>query len=178
VESGFCVADVNGNGAVDPLDSGFVLARFGPCDEPPPPPTGACCNGVCTEVTQADCEAAGGVYQGDGTTCDPDPCVGGVTEACCFLDGTCEDLEPATCIDVGGGNQGEGTSCADGGCKGSACPPGADGDCCDPPGNGTPGCEDPVCCDAVCNIDPFCCDSQWDSICAGEAAKLCELCAP
>jgi hypothetical protein len=43
-----------------------------------PPPTGACCiAGVCSVLSEADCIAAGGTYQGDGTTCDPDPCGGG-----------------------------------------------------------------------------------------------------
>ncbi|MFQ5415088.1 MAG: hypothetical protein ACE5E6_11580, partial [Phycisphaerae bacterium] len=41
------------------------------------------------------------------------------------------------------------------------------GDCCTP--NGTPGCDDVACCESVCAIDPFCCDSQWDGICADEA---------
>ena len=37
----------------------------------PPTPKGACCDaGACTDdVIQADCEAGGGTYQGDGTTC-------------------------------------------------------------------------------------------------------------
>jgi hypothetical protein len=35
-----------------------------------PPPTGACCAaGACSEVTQAECAASGGMYRGDGTTC-------------------------------------------------------------------------------------------------------------
>lgn len=44
--------------------------------EPPPSPaTGACCVGVdCTIETEADCTGMGGVYQGDGTDCDPNPC--------------------------------------------------------------------------------------------------------
>ena len=29
-----CKYDVNCDGLIDPLDSGFVLARFGQCDEP------------------------------------------------------------------------------------------------------------------------------------------------
>lgn len=37
------------------------------------PPTGACCDefGNCTVTTQDQCQ---GSYQGDGTTCDPNPC--------------------------------------------------------------------------------------------------------
>lgn len=38
---------------------------------------GACCReDVCTIETQASCESDGGVYQGDNTDCDPNPCVG------------------------------------------------------------------------------------------------------
>ncbi|MEK6676289.1 MAG: IPTL-CTERM sorting domain-containing protein [Planctomycetota bacterium] len=55
------------------------------------------------------------------------------------------------------------------------CGPGQ-GDCCAAHANA--GCEDPTCCAAVCAIDPFCCDTQWDSICAGEAESLCPACAP
>jgi spore coat protein A len=43
---------------------------------PPPEPTGACClsNGSCDTLTMAQCAAASGVYQGDGTVCTPYPC--------------------------------------------------------------------------------------------------------
>ena len=33
--------------------------------------------------------------------------------------------------------------------------------------NGTPGCDDIECCNAVCALDPSCCDVAWDSDCAG-----------
>ena len=53
--------------------------------------------------------------------------------------------------------------------------PAAGSDCCFP--NGTPGCDDPGCEAIVCDIDPFCCDVEWDQICADEAADLCgDLC--
>ena len=39
--------------------------------------------------------------------------------------------------------------------------------------NGTPGCSDPQCCAAVCAIDPFCCNNQWDAQCANEADTEC-----
>ena len=39
-------------------------------------PTGACCiDGVCSVTSEAFCNLEGGEYQGDGTTCTPDPCV-------------------------------------------------------------------------------------------------------
>ncbi|MHC4429813.1 MAG: proprotein convertase P-domain-containing protein, partial [Planctomycetota bacterium] len=55
-----------------------------------------------------------------------------------------------------------------------ACP--GEGDCC--VANGTPGCDDVDCCNLICDtLDPFCCDSFWDSICAGEAQSNCgDLC--
>jgi len=38
--------------------------------------TGACCHtdGTCDALSAAQCSAAGGAYQGDGTVCDPNPC--------------------------------------------------------------------------------------------------------
>jgi hypothetical protein len=35
--------------------------------------------------------------------------------------------------------------------------------------DGTPFCNDRDCCDLVCELDPFCCSTSWDSICANEA---------
>ncbi|MHC4218767.1 MAG: hypothetical protein ACYSU7_09975 [Planctomycetota bacterium] len=55
------------------------------------------------------------------------------------------------------------------------CPTGGGSDCCI--ANGTPGCDDPECEATVCAVDPFCCNTAWDSICAGEAVDMCEICA-
>ena len=41
------------------------------------------------------------------------------------------------------------------------------GDCC--ADNNTPGCDDPVCTAAICGVDPFCCDTEWDGICGATA---------
>ena len=55
-----------------------------------------------------------------------------------------------------------------GGCPGA-------GDCCTE--NGTPGCEDVLCCQAVCDLDSFCCNVVWDNVCADEAQNVCpDLC--
>jgi hypothetical protein len=35
------------------------------------------------------------------------------------------------------------------------------------------GCDQPGCTQCVCGIDPFCCDTAWDGICADEAAQEC-----
>jgi hypothetical protein len=57
------------------------------------------------------------------------------------------------------------------------CPPN-DNNCALPSPNGTPGCVDPDCCDAVCAQDPFCCDVSWDSLCANTAIAKCALPCP
>jgi len=45
------------------------------------------------------------------------------------------------------------------------------GTCCEPqPG---PFCAEGECCDTVCGIDPFCCDTQWDGACAELAFVNC-----
>jgi len=48
----------------------------------------------------------------------------------------------------------------------------AAGDCC--VANGTPGCSDLVCCEAICAADPFCCTTQWDTLCANAALAGCD----
>jgi hypothetical protein len=37
----------------------------------------------------------------------------------------------------------------------------------------TPGCIHAICCQLVCDQDPFCCNNQWDSLCVSEAGMLC-----
>lgn len=37
----------------------------------------------------------------------------------------------------------------------------------------TPGCDDPICCDEICDGDSFCCDVEWDGTCAAAANILC-----
>lgn len=51
---------------------------------------------------------------------------------------------------------------------------GGDGDCC--VDNNTPGCDDPTIEGCVCALDAFCCDTEWDDICAGKAATDCGAC--
>jgi hypothetical protein len=53
-----------------------------------------------------------------------------------------------------------------------ACP--GSGNCCLP--NGSPGCNDAGCCDLVCAIDPWCCDTSWDAQCANTAFLNCIIC--
>jgi len=44
---------------------------------------------------------------------------------------------------------------------------------CDEP-NGSPFCNDAECCAIICAADPFCCNIEWDSLCAESAPLLCE----
>jgi hypothetical protein len=79
-----------------------------------PPPTGACClaDEVCEILTAEECAAAAGEYQGDNTSCDPNPCVAPPpTGACCLADEVCEILTAEECAAAGAEYQGDNTSC-------------------------------------------------------------------
>ncbi len=87
---------------------------------------GACCydDGTCDDLNEADCNDAGGNWQGTGTTCadDPNPCLG----ACCEGEGgtTCvEDSTPDSCAADGGTFQDFGSTCDPDPCvsEGGAC---------------------------------------------------------
>ncbi|MHC4828493.1 MAG: lamin tail domain-containing protein, partial [Planctomycetota bacterium] len=80
------------------------------------PVTGACCDettGICTEgVTQEDCEASGGTYGGDDTTCDDIVCLPPPTGACCVAGFCADDLTQLACEGAGGVYQGDDSTCA------------------------------------------------------------------
>ncbi len=64
--------------------------------------TGACCiANVCSQATQAECT---GTFQGNGTTCSPDPCAPPVVGACCAASGSCTTTTPAACVGTFQGN--------------------------------------------------------------------------
>lgn len=90
---------------------------------------GACCVGAsCTDgVSPADCAAAGGDYQGNGTSCNTVECGGGGAGACCIGD-ICNDSVPSSdCAAFGGSYQGDDTVCGDVDCGGGG---GGSGDLC------------------------------------------------
>ncbi len=95
------------------------------------PGVGACClpGGECQTLAVADCEAAGGMYQGDGVACDPGLCPQ-PTGACCFGNGACLVFNAEQCAIAGGTYLGNDTTCA----AGDLCPLGA---CCLPDGSCT-----------------------------------------
>jgi len=84
-----------------------------PTSLPTPTPTGACCaaDDTCSIMTQTDCVSAGGTYQGDDTTCTPNPCAAAVTGACCAADGSCSVTTQTNCENAGGTYQGDDTAC-------------------------------------------------------------------
>jgi hypothetical protein len=134
-----------------------------------------CCAQICTldrfccDVDwDGDCaEEAKGVCQGSYTACtantrtcgtpDSNP---GCNETCC---NTVCKVDPFCCLEEW-----------DGTCVDEAnsmcfltCVPGA-GDCHSV--HATPGCATQTCCETVCASDPYCCETEWDSTCVGDAA--------
>lgn len=97
------------------------------------PASGACCltDGTCEQLTQTDCDALSGTYQGDATNCNDVSCPA-PEGACCFEStGDCLDWPRDLCDATGGVYKGEGIKCQDIVCfaKGACCLP--DGSCLD-----------------------------------------------
>ncbi|MHC4909218.1 MAG: hypothetical protein ACYTF9_05810, partial [Planctomycetota bacterium] len=131
-----------------------------------------CCDnvwdGICAGQAQATCQVCNPCQPDSGDCCSVNPTPGCNDVECCQTvcagdPFCCDNAWDEICV---GQAQAE--------CGVCACP--GIGDCCAPGGNGTPGCNDAECCDAVCALDPFCCDNSWDSICASQAAATCVLC--
>ena len=100
--------------AVDPDRRPRLVVTF-----QPPASSGACCftNGDCLILSGIECNAMGGLYQGDGSSCTPNPCpqppsIG----ACCFDDGSCLELSPIECSAMGGVYKGDDVPCGPGLC--------------------------------------------------------------
>lgn len=74
-------------------------------------PVGACCTGdMCQLVTEAMCMVLGGEYNGDGTSCTPNPCADPFG-ACCANNGNCSETTQSVCEAGGGIFQFEGSTC-------------------------------------------------------------------
>ena len=124
--------------------------------------------GACGEVSSGSCCAPNGTaYCSDGAccnlVCNEDP-------YCCEIvwDGCCAKLAVEHCSNL--------PSCRPSlppdppqfqpvGPPPSTCGLPDAGDCFDPDGTGSPGCDDLDCCVSVCATDPFCCDVVWDAFC-------------
>lgn len=96
---------------------------------------GACCfPSGCTIATRADCEAAGGIYEGQGTDCTACGFHFGIPGACCLLaTGACIVTDFLTCHFSGGSYRGEGTTCP----PSPGCVATGNGACCAPGGGCT-----------------------------------------
>ena len=96
---------------------------------------GACCfeDGSCVVLTSEECGLQGGIYQGDETLCDPNPCElpppPPAEGACCFADGSCVILTAEACGLQGGIYQGDEIACDPNPCE-LPPPPPAEGACC------------------------------------------------
>ena len=123
----------------------------------------------------------------DAVGCGNDGCEGavcGVDPYCCETqwDGICVgeaySMCPEVCLPVcGDGVLGPGEVCDGAELDGATCASqGAVSDCCSP--HDGLGCDDDACEATICAFDAFCCDTNWDGQCAGEAAENCAaLCA-
>lgn len=132
-----------------------------------------CCrgtwDGVCADAAAGICEICGA---GEGECCSANGMQGCIDDACVFTicDNGGEAIDATCCTDAWD------QACADAAgvwCVACGGGPGT-GDCCE--AHRTPGCVDDTCNDAVCAVDSFCCTSDWDEVCAAEAAGICTLC--
>ncbi|MCH2137293.1 MAG: hypothetical protein MK101_12075, partial [Phycisphaerales bacterium] len=81
-------------------------------------PTGACCVGSsCSVGTEASCNANGGDYQGNGTSCANNPCDQPPAIGACCIGTSCSDLTSDECNNAGGDYYGDGSSCANVSCE-------------------------------------------------------------
>ena len=133
-----CDGDVNGDGLVDPLDSGFILARFGlDASDPDNCQADANCDGLIDPLDSGYVLARFGVCN-EPIAC---PLGGGVPGEC--DDGgngapSCAQEPTADCCEVHNA-------------------PGCNAVCGTPDDGGVEAC--------VCDVGSFCCEVTWDSAC-------------
>ncbi len=156
-------------------------SRTGPCDDCG---GGACCvYGVCSILSQDDCNTASGHYFGDGTDCDPDPCI---HIGCCLQGELCQTFTSIQCASVGGIFVGDprGTFCWPAGDTSgfgivSCCFPGdnrciggngLDYFCCTPPNICCSGTESGIAC---CSPEQTCCQFSGNGACCDNATEEC-----
>jgi len=116
------------------------------------PPGGALCVAPeCGEFRAGRCCEANGTPRCENRACceavcqrDPVCCDTGWDQTCVSI---ARDVAACDCVN----------ECGDG-CAGSCCE-----------ARDTPYCNDPACCQAVCAVDPVCCDFAWDQFCVTES---------
>ena len=118
---------------------------------------------LCTDLCGGDCPGEGDCCEINSTpACSNRACCKAVCtedDFCCFLswDSDCTSWARDLCPDLCG---------APPVCPGS-------GECC--LANGTPGCDNAICCERVCAGNASCCTDEWDSECADLAGYVCGL---
>lgn len=141
---------------------------------------GTCIPPACGVEGTTDCfEPGNGPYCADAECCQT---VCNIDPYCCDVvwDGACVGSAQIHCVSCAlksvPGEVLEAESCGGNSNDGCNFPIVGESACCDI--NPTPGCDDPTCQDAVCSINPYCCEVQWDAFCAGYTPFVCpELCA-
>jgi hypothetical protein len=139
---------------------------------------------VCADAAALNCAGCSGGGGGDPSCGKPntnDCCVANTTPGCsdaeccnaiCAADPfCCETSWDIVCADAAVASC---AGCSGGGGDPSCGKPNAN-DCC--VANTTPGCSDAECCNSICVLDPFCCATAWDIVCADQAEKNCAGCA-
>ena len=107
----------------------------------------------CGQPDSGDC------FESNGTPgCNDEACC---TDVCNFDNFCCTDGWDVTCTGYALTLCDSDIECGD---KNS-------GDCYIP--NGSPACDDSICCSTVCNADSYCCETLWDAVCADTAAAAC-----
>lgn len=165
-----------------PPDSGFICPCQGGCFEEHGTPgcdDGSCCSIVCninpvccSEEWDADCVAFARDFccgsPGCGSGCNG-PCLVAHPDPFCSEPYCCAavcELDPICC------SSSWDALCVSGAVERCATQCGMEtaGDCFLP--RGLPACNDGTCCAAVCGLDPYCCQAEWDDNCVNEASKL------
>ncbi len=102
-------------------DEGVVFDNIMIMGDAGGPATGACCllNGSCAIQTEADCLAAGGIYQGNGAACNQATC-DALNVACC-ISNTCQVLPLGACLFQSGTADAFSASCDGASCGPAFC---------------------------------------------------------
>jgi hypothetical protein len=177
-QDAFCCTDFWDDACVSEVTS----FGCGSCDAAPVCGDGVC-NGAetCTTCPQdcGGCDYTGDCCQSNGSPGCNDALI---TQCVCAQDAYCCDTTwDETCVaelaQFGCGTCADEPACGDFFCDVGedclTCPQdcgSCTGDCCQD--NGTPGCKDATVAACVCAQDAFCCQTEWDSICAQEVGDF------
>jgi hypothetical protein len=151
---GDCCAAHAGTGCDDPACEAAI------CGADP-----FCCDTQWDDIC-ANAAIASPACQGVGGSCPvAGACGNGAIDPGESCDGA--NLNGQTCVSLGFAGGGVLTCTAGCGFDTSGCIGGGGGDCC--AAHAGTGCDDATCEATICAADPFCCDTQWDDICANAA---------